>query len=176
MRYVKNNFLDGPRQDAYDLVTGTWQPRRSRDVSIGGSGGASDDVGDWLRDKRDLVARSAPWVVLASLVTLFFIVMFPSFLSREFPIPSKSGRTSPDTDQSVSRAEYVASLKKLALFSIVLLAVSTHNILNNGIDYVVHPRLMKSSLDDVLNYSGKGYELVPKTFPPFPLSLFYDQY
>ena len=28
MRYVKNNFLDGPRQDAYDLVTGTWQPRK----------------------------------------------------------------------------------------------------------------------------------------------------
>lgn len=28
MRYVKNNFLDGPRQDAYDLVTGTWVPRK----------------------------------------------------------------------------------------------------------------------------------------------------
>ncbi|KAI8459842.1 pyridoxal phosphate-dependent transferase [Phakopsora pachyrhizi] len=24
MRYVKSNFLDGPRQDSYDLVTGSW--------------------------------------------------------------------------------------------------------------------------------------------------------
>ena len=34
MRYFKNNFLDGPRQDAYDLVTGTWQPKKGRDQSF----------------------------------------------------------------------------------------------------------------------------------------------
>ena len=27
MRYVKNNYFDGPRQDAFDLVTGAWVPR-----------------------------------------------------------------------------------------------------------------------------------------------------
>jgi len=58
----------------------------------------------------------------------------------------------------VSIIEYIASLRKLTLFSIVLLAVSMHSILNNGIDYVAQPRLMKSALDEVLNYSGKGYE------------------
>ncbi len=26
-RYVKNNYFDGPRQDAFDLFTGTWVPR-----------------------------------------------------------------------------------------------------------------------------------------------------
>lgn len=26
MRYIKNNFLDGPRQDSYDLITGAWVP------------------------------------------------------------------------------------------------------------------------------------------------------
>ncbi|GAA5941368.1 uncharacterized protein JCM15063_006076 [Sporobolomyces koalae] len=130
MRYVKNNFLDGPRQDAYDLVTGTWQPRRTRDVSF-----ANGDVADWLQDKRDLGIRAAPWVVLATLSLLVSIIMFPTFIS-----------------------EYVASLKKLAVFSIVLLAVATHSILNNGIDYVAQPRLMKSALDEVLDYSGKGYE------------------
>lgn len=26
VRYLKNNFFDGPRQDAYDLVTGSWRP------------------------------------------------------------------------------------------------------------------------------------------------------
>jgi hypothetical protein len=30
MRYVKNNFLDGPRQDAYDLVTGSWVARKGQ--------------------------------------------------------------------------------------------------------------------------------------------------
>jgi hypothetical protein len=32
IRYVKNNFLDGPRQDAYDLVTGTWVPKRGEEL------------------------------------------------------------------------------------------------------------------------------------------------
>lgn len=26
-RYVKNNYFDGPRQDAFDLFTGAWVPR-----------------------------------------------------------------------------------------------------------------------------------------------------
>lgn len=26
-RYVKNNYFDGPRQDAFDLFTGAWIPR-----------------------------------------------------------------------------------------------------------------------------------------------------
>ncbi|KAG6820754.1 hypothetical protein H0H93_012018 [Arthromyces matolae] len=29
LRYVKNNYFDGARQDAFDLVTGTWIPRKS---------------------------------------------------------------------------------------------------------------------------------------------------
>lgn len=28
MRYVKGNFFDGGRQDAYDLLTGAWVARR----------------------------------------------------------------------------------------------------------------------------------------------------
>ena len=27
-RYVRNNFFDGSRQDAYDLFTGAWTPRK----------------------------------------------------------------------------------------------------------------------------------------------------
>lgn len=30
VRYIKNNYLDGPRQDAYDLVTGAWVPRKGQ--------------------------------------------------------------------------------------------------------------------------------------------------
>lgn len=43
VRYVKNNFLDGPRQDSYDLVTGAWIPRRGQEQ-------------DWA-DQRDSLTR-----------------------------------------------------------------------------------------------------------------------
>lgn len=74
MRYIKNNFLDGPRQDAYDLVTGTWQPSRKGDV-LGNSK-------EWFVDSRELGSRVAPWVALGSIAILFFVVMFPGFMSR----------------------------------------------------------------------------------------------
>jgi len=28
MRYVKNNFFDGDRQDSYDILTGAWIAKR----------------------------------------------------------------------------------------------------------------------------------------------------
>lgn len=43
IRYVKNNFLDGPRQDSYDLVTGAWVPRKG-ETSWG--------------DERDIITRA----------------------------------------------------------------------------------------------------------------------
>ncbi|GAA6061613.1 hypothetical protein JCM10212_000955 [Sporobolomyces blumeae] len=124
MRYIKNNFLDGPRQDAYDLVTGSWVPRRG-DVSALG----------WFKDQRDLVARVSPWVLVASVGLLALIVLFP-----------------------VAISDYVASLQKLAFFCVILAAVSLHSILTNGIDYVSQPKLMRDAFDEVLNYSGKGFE------------------
>jgi hypothetical protein len=53
IRYVKNNFLDGPRQDAYDLVTGTWVPTKG-----------GDEIG-WLGDKRDVMIRAVSRSALA---------------------------------------------------------------------------------------------------------------
>lgn len=52
--------------------------------------------------------------------------------------------------------EYVTTTRKLSLASIVLLAVTLNFITARGIDYVSRPKLV--SLDDVLNYNGKGYE------------------
>lgn len=55
IRYIKNNFLDGPRQDAYDLVSGAWVPRVGQETS--------------LRDERDSITRyvrlPSPVVVLS---------------------------------------------------------------------------------------------------------------
>ncbi|CEQ41659.1 SPOSA6832_03410 [Sporobolomyces salmonicolor] len=122
IRYVKNNFLDGPRQDAYDLVTGTWQPRRGEDLG-------------WGKEGKGIAVRAAPWVLLGALAILFLSVLVPDTL-----------------------ADYLAPTPKLSLLAVVLAALSTHSILTNGIDYVSQPRLMRSALDEVLGYEGKGYE------------------
>ncbi|KZT57104.1 hypothetical protein CALCODRAFT_453422 [Calocera cornea HHB12733] len=62
-RYVRNNFLDGPRQDAYDLFTGAWRARR---------GGG---VGGW--EQRSVLVRGMPYVLLFAVVMVFAGVMLP---------------------------------------------------------------------------------------------------
>ncbi|KWU45084.1 hypothetical protein RHOSPDRAFT_33333 [Rhodotorula sp. JG-1b] len=123
IRYVKNNFLDGPRQDAYDLVTGTWVPTEG-----------GDEIG-WLGDKRDVMIRTAPYVLLVSFCSIF-ATLFASSLVKD----------------------YIASPTKVAVFSLVVAGFSMHSILTNGIDYVAQPRLTRKAFDEVLNYSGKGFE------------------
>ncbi|KDN45490.1 hypothetical protein RSAG8_04814, partial [Rhizoctonia solani AG-8 WAC10335] len=51
MRYLKNNYFDGPRQDAFDLMTGSWVARRTPSLSA-----------MLLVDKRPLLIRSMPHV------------------------------------------------------------------------------------------------------------------
>ncbi|KAI0932523.1 hypothetical protein AcV5_004276 [Taiwanofungus camphoratus] len=55
MRYLKNNFFDGARQDAYDLMTGSFVPRRSWVPSA------------LVRDHRPLIIRAVPYVISFSL-------------------------------------------------------------------------------------------------------------
>lgn len=69
MRYVKNNFLDGPRQDAYDLVTGTWIPRKGDSAAF--------------IDHRPVLTRIVPYVLFASLATMTAIFNFPRLSARK---------------------------------------------------------------------------------------------
>ncbi|CAO1596209.1 Phosphoinositide phosphatase sac1 [Xanthoria calcicola] len=62
-RYVKNNFSDGPRQDAFDLFLGTFLP----DSSSIGSGRA-------FVDRRPVLIQSIPYVLAASV----FMVLISS--------------------------------------------------------------------------------------------------
>lgn len=59
-RYIKNNFLDGPRQDAFDVFLGTYKPNTSQ---LG--------KGSIFSDKRPLVVQSIPYILMASLILLF---------------------------------------------------------------------------------------------------------
>ncbi|GAA5877836.1 hypothetical protein JCM8547_002693, partial [Rhodosporidiobolus lusitaniae] len=121
IRYVKNNFLDGPRQDAYDLVTGTWVPKRGEVLAV--------------PSKKAVAVRAAPWALLTAFLLFFLALFVPNFVN-----------------------DHLASTRKLVLFAAVVTAVSFWSILENGIDYVAQPRLARAALDEVLNYSGKGYE------------------
>ncbi|GAA98455.1 uncharacterized protein L969DRAFT_61487 [Mixia osmundae IAM 14324] len=119
VRYIKNNFLDGPRQDAYDVVTGRWQPRKGRDAAFG--------------DARPFFARFVPYVLLLSIVALFFGISSPRFTSQNF-----------------------YPLKTFFAFWIVVTVISTAYIAAHGVDYVAYPRL--NPLTDIITYDGKGYE------------------
>ncbi|KAI0735477.1 SacI homology domain-containing protein [Earliella scabrosa] len=55
MRYLKNNFFDGARQDAFDLMTGAWWPRRGWNPST------------LVVDRRPLIIRAPPYILFFSL-------------------------------------------------------------------------------------------------------------
>jgi len=55
LRYLKNNFLDGARQDAFDLMTGVWVPRAPSSALF------------LITDSRPLIIRSMPYVMWFSL-------------------------------------------------------------------------------------------------------------
>ena len=68
-RYVCNNFLDGPRQDAFDLFLGTYTPDPS------GLGSAHQ-----FADTRPVLIQSLPYILAAC---VFFI--FISLFTRRLP-------------------------------------------------------------------------------------------
>ncbi|EGO02783.1 hypothetical protein SERLA73DRAFT_102758 [Serpula lacrymans var. lacrymans S7.3] len=56
LRYIKNNYFDGARQDAFDLVTGTWIPHKNPSIAL-----------SLVVDRRPLVIRSMPYILSFSL-------------------------------------------------------------------------------------------------------------
>ncbi|KII93715.1 hypothetical protein PLICRDRAFT_88051 [Plicaturopsis crispa FD-325 SS-3] len=56
LRYIKNNYFDGARQDAFDLVTGVWIPRKNPATAL-----------FLVTDSRPLLIRSMPYVTFFSL-------------------------------------------------------------------------------------------------------------
>jgi phosphatidylinositol 4-phosphatase len=67
-RYIKNNFLDGPRQDSFDLFLGAYLP-------------PTTGVGSALyADHRPVLVQSIPYVLAASL-----FIVFVSMFTRRAP-------------------------------------------------------------------------------------------
>lgn len=66
-RYVRNNFMDGPRQDAFDLFLGAYLPPDSR------FGGLLLFV-----DRRPVIIQSIPYILAASV----FMILVATFTRR----------------------------------------------------------------------------------------------
>ncbi|CCM01619.1 uncharacterized protein FIBRA_03680 [Fibroporia radiculosa] len=65
LRYLKNNFLDGARQDAFDLMTGVFVPRRGWVPAA------------LVRDRRPLIVRAVPYGLGFSLFMVFAGLTLP---------------------------------------------------------------------------------------------------
>jgi hypothetical protein len=65
-RYIKNNFLDGPRQDAFDLFLGVYSP-------------GSANIGSSLvfADRRPILIQAVPYVAAFSLFFIFVALFTP---------------------------------------------------------------------------------------------------
>lgn len=164
IRYIKNNYLDGPRQDAYDLVTGAWIPRKGEEQSWKDARPAIVRVVRLAGSARarlktphaDLTAprrRPSSCCLLSSRCSLSALLRALSAVSlgcfrRDFQLDL--------TRVSLAPSEYLISSRQFTLLAVVVFGVSTHYILTRGSDYVSKPKLVL--LDDVFNYSGKGYE------------------
>ncbi|POS78785.1 dot [Diaporthe helianthi] len=68
-RYIKNNFLDGPRQDAFDLFLGIYDPGA---VAVGPS--------QIFADRRPVLIQAIPYVLAFS---IFFVLV--GMFSRRLP-------------------------------------------------------------------------------------------
>ncbi|KAF8584507.1 hypothetical protein K439DRAFT_1646925 [Ramaria rubella] len=64
MRYLKNNYFDGARQDAFDVFTGSWVPSKGSGLSL-------------LVDSRPFVVRSMPYIFSFSIFMVFAGLTLP---------------------------------------------------------------------------------------------------
>ncbi|KAI0274857.1 SacI homology domain-containing protein [Gloeopeniophorella convolvens] len=66
LRYLKNNHFDGARQDAYDLMTGSWIPRKGPSSAL-----------FLITDPRPLVLRAVPYILSFSLFMILAGLTLP---------------------------------------------------------------------------------------------------
>lgn len=66
IRYLRNNHFDGARQDAYDLMTGAWVPRKGPSSTL-----------FLIADTRPLILRAVPYILTFSLFMILAGLTLP---------------------------------------------------------------------------------------------------
>lgn len=148
-RYVKNNFFDGSRQDAYDLFTGAWNPREKQ----------------LALDQRALLVRSMPWVFFFSVVMIFSAVILP----RETGESLRDSRITLRT-LNMFRRDSATSMTYFIAAWIVIATVSFNYMVARGIDYVDWPRLNRP--EESIYYgelNGDGFHTPLSIGPPLTI-------
>ncbi|CBQ67575.1 probable SAC1-recessive suppressor of secretory defect [Sporisorium reilianum SRZ2] len=131
-RYVKNNYFDGARQDAYDLFTGAWEPSKGLPHP----------------DHRALLVRAMPWVFFFALSMVFASLVLPRHTAAQ-TIASVAGQ---DAGNAVKRASHVYFF---TLWLVVAIG-SLQFMVARGLDYVAWPTLNRP--DETIFYDGPGFK------------------
>jgi len=115
MRYVKNNFFDGDRQDSFDILTGAWVAKR---------GGIPP-----LTDTRPLLMRAVsyrssnidvraddqmPYVLAFALAMLFCAITLPRTSGKS----ASNSRQKADV-RSIDNIIYIPLVRPSSLFRII---------------------------------------------------------
>ncbi|KAJ7919066.1 SacI homology domain-containing protein [Mycena leptocephala] len=134
LRYFKNNFFDGARQDGFDLIAGNWVPRQTPSSSM-----------FLVTDPRPLITRSMPVVASFSLFMICAGLTLPRTSGTLFVV-AHSMTLITWTDYSL----FYYWILWFGLLTISLIFITIH-----GIDYVSWPRLIPST--DYIYYTGPGF-------------------
>lgn len=150
VRYLKNNYFDGARQDAFDLVTGNWIPRRNPSQAM-----------FLVRDSRPMVIRSVGHSVtrthFLNVLQMPPLAFFSGFMiCAGMTLPRTSGKlSSRENNRQLFNFSQDYSLFYYFMLWITLLTVSVGFVIVHGIDYVSWPRLLP--LTDIIFYTGPGF-------------------
>lgn len=132
-RYIKNNYFDGARQDAYDLFTGAWEPSKGLPTP----------------DQRALLVRSMPWVFLFAISMVLASLVLPRHTAAQ-TIGSVGGANAGDALQQ-------SALSHVYFFTLWLVVAigSAQYMVSRGLDYVAWPTLNRP--DETIFYDGPGF-------------------
>ncbi|KAF6766085.1 inositol/phosphatidylinositol phosphatase [Ephemerocybe angulata] len=134
-RYLKNTFFDGTKQDAFDLVTGAWIPRKNPATAL-----------FLVADTRPLIIRAMPATASFSLF----------MICAGLTLPRTSGTYLPPASTNPShRTPLDYSLIYYFLLWFTVFAAAMAFIIIHGIQYVAWPRL--NPLTEIIYYNGPGF-------------------
>ncbi|KAJ9477010.1 Phosphatidylinositol-3-phosphatase SAC1 [Pseudozyma hubeiensis] len=134
-RYIKNNYFDGARQDAYDLFTGAWEPSKGLPTP----------------DQRALLVRAMPWVFLFALTMVFASLLLPRHTAAQ-TVASVGG---PSAGDAVKQSGAWSHVYFFTLWLVVAVG-SAQYMVSRGLDYVAWPTLNRP--DETIFYDGPGFK------------------
>lgn len=134
-RYIKNNYFDGARQDAYDLFTGAWEPSKGLPPP----------------DQRALLVRAMPYVLLFALAMIVASAILPRHTAAQ-TVASIGG---PGAGDAVKQSATSSHVYFFTLWLVVAIG-SVQFMVSRGLDYVAWPTLNRPN--ETIFYDGPGFK------------------